>query len=448
MNTLPIPQTTEEVAPSGMHDLMRRLFPICRSITGDGVRETLRILQEYLPGLAIHEVPSGTPCFDWRVPDEWNITEAQLIAPDGSIVADFADNNLHVVSYSEPVDKELSLAELQLHLFSEPSMPDAIPYVTTYYRRNWGFCIPHAVREKLKPGQYRAVIRSSLKKGHMTYGELVIPGTTSQEVLLSTYVCHPSLANNELSGPVVTTYLARYLQSLPSRRCTYRIVFIPETIGAILYLSQHLEHLKRHVIAGYVVSCVGDDRAYSYLASRLGNTLADKVAKHVLDHLQPGYERYSYLKRGSDERQYCWPGIDLPVCSVMRSRYGAYPEYHTSKDDLTVVTESGLQGAFNVLRHCLDCIEHAVTYTCTQVCEPQLGRRQLYPTLSRKGAAASSRTLVDIMAYCDGNHDVVDVANVLGKPAWDLFASIQMLHSQQLLRTSPQVALPPAVAAA
>lgn len=428
--------------PAGMHDLLARLFPICRSITGDGVRKTLRILQESLPELKIVEVPSGTPCLDWQVPDEWNITEARLIAPDGSILADFAVNNLHVVSYSEPVDLELSLEELQAHLHSEPNLPDAIPYITAYYNRNWGFCIPHSIREKLQEGQYRAVIRSTLKKGHLTYGELIIPGSTDHEILLSTYICHPSLANNELSGPVVATYLARFIQSLPERRCTYRIIFIPETIGAIVYLSQHLEHLKQHVIAGYVLSCVGDDRGYSYLSSRLGNTLADKVALHVLGHLHPDFARYSYLKRGSDERQFCWPGVDLPVCSIMRTKYGVYPEYHTSLDDLSLVTEAGLQGAFNVLRHCLECLEQTVTYTTTVLGEPQLGRRQLYPKIGRKGIAAGSRVLLDILAYCDGNHDLMDIANVLGKPAWELFPIFRTLHEHELLRKQPA---PPAL---
>lgn len=442
---LPFPdEETELPLPTGMHDLAARLFPICRSITGNGVRQTLDILKEHLPDLRQVEVPTGTQCLDWKVPEEWNITEARLIGPDGTIIADFAWNNLHVVSYSEPVDLELSLDELQPHLHSEPNLPDAIPYITAYYKRNWGFCISHNVRQNLKPGTYRAVIRSTLAPGSLTYGELVLPGETEQEVLLSTYICHPSLANNEISGPVVATYLGKYLQEQKKRRCTYRIIFIPETIGAIVYLSRNLEHLKNHVIAGYVLSCVGDDRAYSYLASRLGNTLADKVATHVLDHLHPGYEKYSYLRRGSDERQFCWPGVDLPVCSVMRTRYGMYPEYHTSLDDLSVVTESGLQGAFNVLRHCLDCLEHAVTYTTTVLGEPQLMRRQLYPTIGRKGIAASSRVLVDIMAYCDGNHDLIDVANVLGKPAWQLFDAVQRLQSHDLLRESPaRAAAPP-----
>ncbi len=427
----------QDVGPVGMHDLARRLFPICRSITGDGVRQSLRILQEYLPQLKMVEVPTGTACFDWLVPEEWNISEAQLIAPDGSVIADFAVNNLHVVSYSEPVDLHLSLEELQPHLYSEPHLPEAIPYITAYYKRSWGFCIPHRVRQNLKEGQYRAIIRSTLKKGHLTYGELIIPGSTNHEVLLSTYICHPSLANNEISGPVVATFLARYLLSLPDRRCTYRIIFIPETIGAIVYLSRHLEHLQANVIAGFVLSCVGDDRAYSYLESRLGNTLADKIAKHVLDHLQPDYVRYSYLKRGSDERQFCWPGVDLPVCSVMRTRYGSYPEYHTSLDDLTVISEAGLQGAFRVLKHCLDCLEHTITYRTTVLCEPQLMRRQLYPTIGRKGIAASSRVLVDILAYSDGKNDLVDIANILGRPAWELFQAFQTLEDHQLLRPCP-----------
>ena len=437
MSSLPPKAETQETGPIGMHDLACRLFPICRSITGDGVRQSLRILQESLPQLKMVEVPTGTPCFDWIVPEEWNISEAQLIAPDGSVVADFSVNNLHVVSYSEPVDLCLSLEELQPHLHSEPNLPEAIPYITAYYKRSWGFCIPHRVRQNLKEGQYRAIIRSTLKKGHLTYGELIIPGSTNHEVLLSTYICHPSLANNEISGPVVATFLARYLLSLPDRRCTYRIIFIPETIGAIVYLSRHLEHLQTHVIAGFVLSCVGDDRAYSYLESRLGNTLADKIAKHVLDHLQPDYVRYSYLKRGSDERQFCWPGVDLPVCSVMRTRYGSYPEYHTSLDDLNLISEAGLQGAFNVLKHCLDCLEHTITYRTTVLCEPQLMRRQLYPTIGRRGIAASSRVLVDILAYSDGKNDLVDIANILGRPAWELFQAFQTLEDHQLLRPSP-----------
>lgn len=417
----------------GMHALARRLFPICRSITGDGVRETLRILQEYLPELVIHEVPTGTKCLDWEVPQEWNIEGAQLIGPDGEVVADFAVNNLHVVGYSEPVDLELSLEELQPHLHSLPKQPDAIPYVTSYYRRTWGFCLSQQVRDGLKPGTYRAVIRTSLTDGSLSYGEWILPGESGKEVFLSTYVCHPSLANNELSGPVVTTWLARYMKSREWRRHTLRVIFIPETIGSIVYLSRHLEELKARVSAGYVVSCVGDDRAYSYLASRHGNTLADRVARHVLGHLQPDYVSYTYLKRGSDERNYCWPGVDLPMCSVMRTKYGMYPEYHNSLDDLDVITESGLEGAYEALARCLDCLEECQTYRTTVLGEPQMGRRNLYPSTSIKQGAYAARGLVDILVYCDGQTDLLTVAETLGRPLWEIVESVKILVREGLL---------------
>lgn len=418
---------------AGMHELASRLFPICRSLTGDGVRQTLRILQELIPDLMIHEVPSGTRCFDWEVPDEWNIRGARLTGPDGEVIADFAVNNLHVVGYSDPVDVSLSLEELQGHLYSSPKQPNAIPYVTSYYKRTWGFCIAHDVREKLKPGHYRAVIDSSLAPGSLTYGEMVLPGESADEILLSTYICHPSMANNELSGPVVTTWLARYLQSQSNRRHTMRILFLPETLGSLVYLSKHLAHLKQHVKAGFVVSCVGDDRGYSYLASRDGNTLADRVARHVLDHMQPGYASYSYLKRGSDERNYCWPGVDLPVCSVMRTKYGVYPEYHTSLDNLELISESGLQGAFTVLKQCLDCLESCGTYRTTVIGEPQMGRRNLYPTTSDKGGAIAARGLIDILVYCDGNRDLLAVAQVLERPLWKVVQSVEVLVREGLL---------------
>jgi aminopeptidase-like protein len=418
---------------SPMHDLARRLFPICRSITGDGVRETLRILREHLPELRIVEVPSGTQCFDWEVPEEWNITEARLIAPDGEVLADFAVNNLHVMSYSVPVDSEFSLEELQPHLHSLPDQPDAIPYLTSYYKRDWAFCLSHNVREKMKPGKYRAVIKSAHTQGSLTYGELVLPGSTTEEVLLSTYVCHPSMGNNELSGPVVATFLAKHLEQMVDRRLTYRIVFIPETIGSIVYLSRHLEHLKKHVIAGFVLSCVGDDLSYSYLASRKADTLADRVAKHALQNLHPGYQSYSYLRRGSDERNYCWPGVDLPVCSIMRTKYGAFPEYHTSLDDLSFISEAGLQGALGVYTRVMECLEANATYVTTSIGEPQLGKRGLYHARTMKGRSFASRQLVDILAYSDGTVDLIGLAEALGRPLWEIKPAVDVLAEAGLL---------------
>lgn len=398
-----------------MHALASELFPICRSITGDGMRQTLARLAQELPGLQIHEVPSGTAVLDWTVPDEWNITGARLTGPDGQTVVDLADSTVHVVSYSTPVDVRLPLSELQEHLHSDPELPTAIPYVTSYYNRTWGFCLTQEQRDRLSDGEYHAVIESTIAPGSLTYAELVIPGETEDEVFITTYVCHPSLGNNELSGPMVATALARWVAELERRRYTYRFIFAPETIGAITVISRLGDHLREHVVAGFNLTCIGDDGDYSYLPSRLGNAPVDRIARRVVARTQQPVV-YSYLDRGSDERQYCMPGIDLPLISLMRTKYGAYPEYHTSLDDLTVITPIGLQGGLDLVRDVIAEFEASAYYRTTVVGEPQLGRRGLYHAMHARTVADVVLLRTHVLAYSDGTHSAADIAEMVGVP--------------------------------
>lgn len=417
-----------------MYELCERLFPICRSITGDGVRKTLQMLVEvYGNEINIHEVPTGTKVFDWTVPKEWNIKEAYIENSKGQRVIDFKNNNLHVVGYSLPVDKFVDLQKLKSVVYTQPDQPDAIPYVTSYYKERYGFCMSQNQLDKLPEDTYHIVIDSELKEGSLTYGEIIIPGDTKEEVFLSTYICHPSMANNELSGPAIATFLAKWLNSLAKRRYTYRIIFIPETIGAITYLNKNLQHLKEHVIAGFNLSCVGDNRTFSYVESRYGDTLADKAAKNVLSFYYPDYKTYSFLKRGSDERQYNAPGVDLPVCAICRSKYGEYPEYHTSKDNLELISPEGLLGAYEVYQQCILSLENNYRYKINVLCEPQLGKRGLYPTTSQKGTYDAVKVMIDFIAYADGSNDLIDISNIIGVPVNELLTVIEKLEKVDLL---------------
>lgn len=418
-----------------MYALCERLFPICRSITGDGVRETLRILREIVPDMTIHEVPTGTQVFDWTVPKEWKIRDAWIKNSRGEKILDFQKTNLHVVGYSLPVDQKVTLAELLPFIYTQPDQPDAIPYVTSYYQERYGFCMTQRQKDALPDDTYHIHIDSTLQDGSLTYGEILIPSTegAEDEIFLSTYLCHPSMANNELSGPAVTIYLAKAILARKTRRYAYRLIFIPETIGAITYLSQHLPEMKRKVRVGFNVSCVGDDRTYSYVASRYGNTLADRVAKNVLSFRYPAYRSYSFLQRGSDERQYNAPGVDLPVCAVCRSKYGEYPEYHTSKDDMTLISPAGLKGAYEVYEDILEALEHNRTYRIQCLCEPQLGKRGLYPTVSQKGTYGDVNRMMDFIAYADGENDLIAISNHIGVPVKELLPVVEKLSKNGLL---------------
>lgn len=425
---------SDEKIGNSMYKWMEDLFPICRSITGDGVRQTLRYLQRINSEIKVFEVPSGTKVFDWVVPDEWNIRDAYVENEKGNKIIDFKKNNLHIVGYSEPINNIVSLDELQQHLYSLPEQPEAIPYVTSYYQKHWGFCLTEKQRGNLQPGNYHVVIDSDLKSGSLTYGEVILPGKERKEVFLSTYVCHPSMANNELSGPVVTNALISYLKSLVNRRYTYRIIFIPETIGSIVYLSKNLKQMKENIVAGFVVTSVGDNLAYSYLSSRLGNTLADNVARHVLKYHATNYVKYSFLDRGSDERQYCSVNIDLPICSIMRTKYGDYPEYHTSLDDLDFISPEGLNGAYQALVKCITLLEENYCWKTTIFCEPQLGKRGLYPTLSKKGLDEKVKIMMNILAYADGEHDLLRLAEKIDEDAFCCLPVIRQLEENGLLK--------------
>lgn len=411
------------------------LFPICRSITGEGIRKSLEYFASKIGELNICSIPSGTRVFDWVVPLEWNINGAYVDTEDGERIIDFKDNNLHVVGYSEPVDRIVTYDELNKRIHSISEQPTAIPYVTSYYKPYWGFCISEEKRKLLNPAKkYHVKIDSSLKNGVLNFGELIIPGDESKEIFLSSYICHPSMANNELSGPIVLAGLCKYLLERKNRY-TYRIVLIPETIGSITYLSKNLPEMKKKIVAGFNITCVGDERCYSFLPSKYGNTLADRALKHVLRwKTKESFIEYSWLDRGSDERQYCSPGVDLPVASFMRSKYGTYPEYHTSLDNLEFISPSGLYGSLELMATVLDLLDNNVIYEATQIGEPNLGKRGLYDQLSKKNSVrSSSRTLLDILSYADGTNSVLDISEYLGIYFFDAFEWFKLLELNELL---------------
>jgi aminopeptidase-like protein len=417
-----------------IHNFAKELWPINRSITGEGVRQTLRMISNHLPSLKIKSIPSGTKVFDWSIPKEWFVQEAYIITPEGKRICDFRDNNLHLVGYSVPFEGKVSFDELKRHLYTFPDLPKAIPYVTSYYKERWGFCLSHDQLNTLRNGIYKVVIKSTLSHGELNYAELLIKGKSNKEIFLSTYICHPSMANNELSGPTVVTFLAKWLQEIKEPNFSYRIIFVPETIGSIAYLSKNYKNMKNKIYAGFNISCVGDDRSYSYLPSRDGNTISDKIAKHILKWIDPDYKSYTWLDRGSDERQYCAPGIDLPIASIMRTKYGEYPEYHTSLDNLdNVVTPNGLEGGYWALRKAIEAIEKNKNYKITVMGEPQMGKRQLYPTLSTKDKDKDVRLMMNFISFCDGHTPLLKIAEHLNLPIWELYDLVNLLKSHSLI---------------
>ena len=415
-----------------MYDFCKRLFPLARSLTGEGVRETLSIIEEEVSELNTFEVETGTKCYDWTIPPEWSVGSAYIITPEGKKICDFSKNNLHLIGYSEPFNGVLDLSELQKHLHSLPDQPSAIPYITSYYSNRWGFCISENERRNLKPGKYTVNIDAKKFEGSMTYGEILLPGRTSKEILLSTYVCHPSMANNELSGIALATFCAKWLKQI-DRYYSYRILFLPETIGSIFYISKNLKELKSKVVAGYVLTCIGDEGLHSLLESRDENSASNRVAKHVLKHRFEDFNIYPYTERGSDERQYCSPGVDLPIASLMRSKYWEFSQYHTSLDDLNFVTEIGLSGSLENLKYVLLAHESNHIYHSQFFCEPQLGKRGLYENISTKTSFRSSKLRLDLIAYCDGKHSLLDIAEKLSVPIWDLYEEVDTLLKHKII---------------
>jgi aminopeptidase-like protein len=409
-----------------IYDLVAELFPITRSITGDGLRQTLRVLQRHIP-LEVREVPSGTKVFDWTVPKEWNIRDAYIKGPDGRKVIDLKNSNLHVVSYSVPVRKTMPMAELRPHLHTLPAHPDWVPYRTSYYREDWGFCLSHSDFLSLEEGDYEVVIDSSLENGSLTYGELLLPGGTADEVLISAHACHPSLANDNLSGVGLATMLARHLASFP-HRFSYRFLFIPGTIGAITWLALN-EKAARRIRAGLVVTGVGDRGPLTYKKSRRGNADVDRAAAHVLRHAERPGRLMDFSPYGYDERQFCSPGFDLPVGRLSRTPHGEYPEYHTSADDLEFVSAEALADSYIKVLAILDILErNGVCVNRNPKCEPQLGRRGLYDS-----PGTAEMAMLWVLNLSDGGHSLLDIAEKSGLDFVDIRRAADALIEAGLL---------------
>jgi aminopeptidase-like protein len=418
-------------AGARIHALASELYPICRSITGNGVRQTLAAIQRLVP-LVISEVPSGTEVFDWTIPKEWNIREAYIRGPRGNIIADYRDSNLHVLNYSSPITATLSLDELRPHLFSIPEHPDWTPYRTSYYRENWGFCLSHNQLRSLEDGQYEVCIDSSLTDGHLTYGECYLQGQSSAEVLISCHTCHPSLANDNLSGVTVAAFLAQLLHGR-ELRYSYRFLFIPGTIGAIAWLARNRAKAGeiRH---GLVLTCIGDAGGFHYKKSRRGDAEIDRAAAHVLRQCGEPFELLEFSPYGYDERQYCSPGFNLAVGCLMRSVWGQFPEYHTSADNLDFVRPDQLGKSFRLCSAIFDVIEGNYRYRNEKPYgEPQLGRRSLYRLTGGEGIGEENLARLWVLNLSDGDHSLLDIAERSGMSFGSIRDAAELLAQHGLL---------------
>ena len=400
-------------AGRAMYQLASELFPICRSITGNGIRKTLKIIQRHIP-LQIHEVPTGTQVFDWTIPKEWNVRDAYIRNSIGEKVVDFQESNLHLMNYSIPVHKKMSLSELREHLYFIPDRPDWIPYRTSYYKEDWGFCLSFNKFKQLTDGEYEVCIDTSLEDGHLTYGEYYLAGQTSDEVLFSCHCCHPSLGNDNLSGMVLTTFLASLIRSLPPKY-SYRFLFIPGTIGSITWLALNQADTYK-IKHGLVVACVGDAGNFTYKKSRRGDAEIDRIAAYVLKRSEKPYELISFSPYGYDERQYCSPGFNLPIGSLTRTPHSRYPEYHTSADNLDLMRPEFLAGSLEKYLEIISILENNQTYFNTSpMCEPQLGKRGLYSTIGGKpNIRELEMALLWVLNYSDGDHSLLDISEKSG----------------------------------
>lgn len=415
-----------------IYALAGKLYPIARSITGDGVRESLDILAEHIP-LQRREVDTGTPVFDWTVPNEWHIEDAYILTPAGEKIADFKSHNLHVLNYSAPVDKTLNLTELKQHIFTLPDQPDLIPYRTSYYAQNWGFCMSHNQLDALEEGEYRAVIKSRLEPGALSYGEYLHKGERAQEFLLSAHICHPSLANDNCSGLAVLSFLAKQLTKIKTRY-SYRFIFAPGTIGSITWLAQNKDKVA-HIKHGLVISCVGDGGGPTYKKTRDGNAVIDQAMSHVLRVAYEDPNILDFIPYGYDERQYGSPGFNLPVGLFQRSQFGTFPEYHTSGDNLDFIAPEHLSRSLELILQAIEIIENnAYLENLSPYCEPNLGKRGLYGAIGGKHAAKQSMAMLWVLNQSDGTHSLLEIAQKAGMEFSDILRAAELLNEHDLTR--------------
>ncbi len=406
-----INQKLYDNAGKEMMDLAKKLYPICRSITGDGVRNTLNELKEIIP-INLHEVNTGKEVFDWTIPEEWNIIDAWVTNSKGEKIIDFKKNNLHVVNYSSPIRKKITFEELKKHIFTLPNNEDYIPYRTTYYKKDWGFCMSHKEFLKLQDDTYEVCIDSSLKNGSLSYGELYIKGETTDEILISTHICHPSLCNDNLSGIALATSLAKYLLSIKPARYSYRFLFIPGTIGSLTWLSQNVKELKK-IMGGIVLTGVGDSGSKTYKRSRSGNAEVDKAFAYLFEQKAENNTLLDFSPFGYDERQFCSPGFNLPMGTFMRTPHGTYPEYHTSADNLTFINAKSLSDSFKTCLDVFSILQKNATYINTLPNgEPQLGKRGIYDAMGQQTDEVKKLqiAMLWVLNYSDGTNTILDIA--------------------------------------